>query len=142
MKRILIAAGVLSLLGGSAALAQPTPRERHEERVIRHDERVIRHDRRVINRAERDRFYYHGAPFARFRGPAYVHPRGFAYRSWARGQYLPRAYFAAPYYLDNWAAYRLGRPLAGFRYVRVGPDVLLVNVRTGLISEVIPGVFY
>jgi Ni/Co efflux regulator RcnB len=35
----------------------------------------------------------------------------------------------------------VGRPPKGYRWVRYGPDLLLVNVRTGRISDVIYGAF-
>ena len=159
MKRLIIAAAALSLLGGTAALAQDHDRDHDRDRREEHqDRREIQRDvRRDVGRAlgDRDhdgipnaldrnpnRFNYHGQFVNRFRGPAYVYPRGFGYRTWAHGQYLPRAYFAAPYYADNWTYYRLGPPPIGFRYIRVGPDILLVNLRTGFISETIPGVFF
>ena len=157
MKRLVIAVSLLSMVGATAALAQDREErreDRHEvqrevhrdvQRDVRRDEqRDVRRDvnRDVARDFGRDRFVYHGAPINRYRGPAFFYPRGFGYRVWGRGQYLPRAYFAAPYYLDNWSYYRLGPPPIGYRYIRVGPDVLLVNLRTGLIAETIPGMFY
>jgi len=98
----------------------------------------------IPNRFDRrdNRFYYGGRYYDRFRGPAYVYPRGYAYRPWARGQYLPRSYFASPYYIDNWRVYGLRPPPPGYRYVRVGNDVVLAAIAGGLIAEVINGLFY
>ena len=156
MKKLVLFASLLSLASAGAAMAQPGDHDRRDDR--REDRQDHRDVRREVDRAVRrdvnrdfgrgeirrgdERFVYRGQPYARFRGPGYAYPRGFAYRPWARGQFLPRAFFGAPYYVDNWSYYRLGPPLPGFRYIRVGPDILLVNVRTGLISETVPGVFY
>jgi Ni/Co efflux regulator RcnB len=137
MKTLVIAAAILSLAGGGAALAQPHGHDRHENRQ---DHRA---DRRDFHRGpDRDRFSYRGRFHSRFRGPVFHYPRGFAYRSWSRGQLLPRVFLSSPYFLNNWTYYNLGPPPRGYRYIRVGPDVLLVNIRTGRISETIPGVFY
>lgn len=98
----------------------------------------------IPNRFDRrdNRFQYGGRYYDRYRGPAYVYPRGYSYRPWARGQYLPRGYFASPYYIDNWRAYGLRPPPPGYRYVRVGNDVVLAAIAGGLIAEVINGLFY
>ena len=112
MKRVIIAAAILSIVGGTAASAQPY-RDRDRDGVPN------RYDRRD------NRYSYGGRYYDRYRGSPYAYPRGYTYRSWARGQYLPRAYFASPYYIDNWAAYRLRPPPRGYRYVRVGNDIVL-----------------
>ncbi len=44
MKRLLIAATALSLVAGSAAMAQPYHNDRHDSRNERHDNRYDRHD--------------------------------------------------------------------------------------------------
>ncbi|HTK34169.1 MAG TPA: RcnB family protein [Caulobacteraceae bacterium] len=148
MKRFIVAVAVLSTLGATAASAQPYDRD-HDRQDRREAQRDARpngdRDRDGIpNRydAQPNRYNYGGRYYDRFRGPAYRYPRGLTYRSWARGQTLPRAYFAPPYYIDNWTAYRLGPPPRGYRYVRVGNDIVLAAIATGLIANVINGVFY
>jgi len=76
------------------------------------------------------------------RGPAFRYPPGFAYRSWTMGAILPRIFLGAPYYYDDYAPLGLGPPPAGYRWVRYGPDLLLVNVFSGRIADVVDGVFY
>lgn len=155
MKRLIIAAAALSLLGASAAAAQPRPYgDRDRDGVPnRYDARPNnpnngpRGDRDrdgIPNRYDRNdnRYSYGGRQYDRYRGPAYNYPRGYNYRPWARGQVLPRGYFASPYYIDNYSAYRLRPPPRGYRYVRVGNDVVLAAIAGGLIAEVINGVFY
>ena len=175
MKRLLIAATVLSLIGAGAASAQPRPYgDRDRDGVPNAYDRDrdgdgVRNDRDrnpngpnhggynggyrnggdrdrdgIPNRYDRrdNRYSYGGRYYDRYRGPAYYYPRGYSYRTWGRGQRLPGAYFASPYYVDNWAAYRLRPPPRGYRYVRVGNDVVLAAIAGGLIAEVINGVFY
>jgi Ni/Co efflux regulator RcnB len=75
-------------------------------------------------------------------GPSFRYPSGFGYRRWATGAILPPIFLSAPYYYDSYAPLGLGPPPAGYRWVRYGPDLLLVNVVTGRIADVVDGVFY
>jgi len=74
----------------------------------------------------------HGRPFH--------YPPGYRYRRWTIGLLLPRLFLAAPYYYDD--VWGLGVPPPGCRWVRYGPDLLLVDVRSGRIRDVIYGAFY
>jgi Ni/Co efflux regulator RcnB len=76
------------------------------------------------------------------RGPVFRYPPGFAYRRWAAGATLPPLFLSSPYFYDNYAPLGLGPPPAGYRWVRYGPDLLLVNVVTGRIADVVDGAFY
>jgi Ni/Co efflux regulator RcnB len=166
MKRLIIAVAALSLLGGTVAQAQPRydrdrdgipnryDRDRDNDGIRnRNDPRPnnprngVRNDRDrdgIPNRYDRrdNRYSYGGHYYNRFRGSAYYHPRGYSYRRWIRGQRLPRAYFASPYYIDNWSYYHLAAPPRGYRYVRVGNDIVLAAIAGGLISSVIANAFY
>jgi Ni/Co efflux regulator RcnB len=75
-------------------------------------------------------------------GPAFHYPPGFGYRRWSTGLILPPIFLASPYYYDGYAPLGLGPPPPGYRWVRYGPDLLLVNVATGRIADVVDGVFY
>jgi Ni/Co efflux regulator RcnB len=70
------------------------------------------------------------------------YPRGYSYRSWSIGSLLPRVFLGSIYYFDGYSAFGVGTPPRGFRWVRYGPDLLLVNVRTGRIARVVRGAFY
>ena len=74
--------------------------------------------------------------------PVFHYPHGWAYRRWAIGVVLPRLFLSNSYYFDNYADLDLGPPPYGYRWVRYGPDLLMVNVRTGRIADVIYGAFY
>jgi Ni/Co efflux regulator RcnB len=76
------------------------------------------------------------------RGPVFRYPPGFAYRSWITGAILPPVFLSDAYYYNNYGALGLGPPPAGYRWVRYGPDLLLVNVVTGRIADVVDGAFY
>jgi len=76
------------------------------------------------------------------RGPAFYYPRGYAYRRWAVGALLPGIFLGANYFFDDWRGLGIDRPPPGRRWVRYGPDLVLVDMRTRRIEDVIPDVFY
>jgi Ni/Co efflux regulator RcnB len=70
------------------------------------------------------------------------YPPGFAYRRWIVGQSLPQLLFGSAYYFTDHALLGLDSPPYGYQWVRFGPDVMLVNIRTGEILDVIHNAFY
>ena len=80
--------------------------------------------------------------FHRYRAPRFSYPRGWGYRRWQTGGILPRIFLSNSYYWSNWSALGLGSPPPGYVWVRYGPDLLLVNRRTGRIADAIYGAFY
>lgn len=76
----------------------------------------------------------HGRPFH--------YPAGYRYRRWSVGLVLPRLFLAAPYYYDDYWGLGVGAPPPFCRWVRYGPDLLLVDVRSGRIRDVLYGAFY
>jgi Ni/Co efflux regulator RcnB len=86
--------------------------------------------------------YQHNFQAARsFRIGPYHRPYGFVARQWTYGETLPRPYWAAQYILADYWLFALEVPPAGFEWVRVGADALLVNIETGEILQVEYGVF-
>jgi Ni/Co efflux regulator RcnB len=88
------------------------------------------------------RFLSEGRWHQGIHGPAFHYPPGFGYRRWSTGLILPPIFLTPPYYFDAYAPLGLGPPPAGYRWVRYGPDLLLVNIFTGRIADVVDGVFY
>lgn len=86
--------------------------------------------------------YRHNFQAARtYRIGPYHPPRGWAYRSWAYGQILPRAYWGSQYILGDYWLFGLEVPPVGFEWIRSGPDALLIDTRTGEILQVEYSVF-
>lgn len=54
-------------------------------------------------------------------------------RKWAAGQPLPQS--AIRFDLPHALVARLGKPPAGYRYLRVGGDILLVSNKTKLVAD-------
>jgi Ni/Co efflux regulator RcnB len=81
----------------------------------------------------RERWYYGPPPVAYYDDP-YFRPD---YRSWRRGDRLPR-YYRDHYHSVDWRYHRLRPPPRGYHYVRDDRgDYLLVGIATGIILGVI-----
>ena len=87
-------------------------------------------------------FTYHGRPFNRTHASPFIYPGGWGYRRWGAGMILPGLFLAPAYYYADWAALGLPPPQPGFQWVRYGPDLLLVNVESGQVVDVVYGAFY
>ncbi|WP_278393975.1 RcnB family protein [Sphingobium yanoikuyae] len=80
--------------------------------------------------------------FRPIHGPAYRYPRGYSYRRWTVGLFLPAIFFSTAYYYDDYWRMGLGAPPYGYRWIRYGPDMLLVEVRSRRVVDVVYGAFY
>jgi Ni/Co efflux regulator RcnB len=87
-------------------------------------------------------FSWRGRNFNRYHAPAFRYPRGYSYRRWASGALLPALFLSSLYYFDDWRMLGIGAPPPGRRWVRYGPDLLLVNIRTRRVEDVIYDAFY
>ena len=79
---------------------------------------------------------------ARYRGQGYVHPRGQGYRAWDVGNRVPPAYFNNRYLIGNPGYYRLPPAFPGTRWVRVGVDALLIDLRAGVVVRAVRGLYW
>ena len=84
----------------------------------------------------------HGWRGGRFRAPSYRYPSGFGYRRWAFGAYLPGVFLSSSYFIGSYWTYGLPAPPAGYHWIRVGPDALLVRYGDGYVLDAAYGVFY
>ncbi|MDH4385494.1 MAG: RcnB family protein [Caulobacter sp.] len=132
MKSFIASAIALTLLGTtgvSAASADP----RGPVAEARQDLREARQDRRQENQWER-------RAAKRYKAGRYMAPKGYYARRWAKGQKLPLAYRNRVYVVDH-RNYGLRYPPRGYHYVRVGNDVVLTAIATGLIASVVFDLF-
>ena len=102
---------------------------------------TVRTNARVQTRTQR-RAGYHPAHVRRVHATTYRYPRGYSYRRWNTGSILPRIFRSRAYYYTNWYALGFGPPPPGYAWVRYGPDLLLVNIYTGRVRDVVYSVFY
>ena len=109
--------------------------DRRDWRNDRRDYRYVRHNDRRWN----GNYWY---PQYRYRAPVrYVYPRGYRAYQWRVGHRLPSSYYHYDYYVD-YNAYRLPPPPYGYHWVRVDRDVVLVSIATGLIRDILYGLYY
>jgi len=88
-----------------------------------------------------NQFWHRGQYYGRIPGPAYAYPPGWHYRQWMIGARLPPVFLAPTYFFQGWAALGLEAPVPGYAWVRFGPDLLLVNLSTNEVEDVVYGVF-
>jgi Ni/Co efflux regulator RcnB len=88
-----------------------------------------RHDRRDYARYR----YHYGV---------YHAPRGYYHRIWHRGDRLPRGWYGSSYVVYDWRPYRLYAPPYGYHWVRVGNDVVLTALATGIVLDVLYDIWY
>ena len=134
---------------GPAAADVVVKDTRHHGVVVRHTAHpvVVRHSvhPNVVMRHEPPgrpgHFYHRGNWVVRVHGPAFRYPHGWHYRVWRIGMVLPPLFLAPDYYYEDYAPLGLQPPPPGYRWVRYGDDLLLVNLRTGSVEDVVYGVF-
>jgi len=88
-----------------------------------------------------NQFWHRGQYYGRIPGPRFAYPPGWRYRQWGIGARLPPLFLAPNYYFQGWAALGLEAPVPGYAWVRFGPDLLLVNLTTHEVEDVVYGVF-
>jgi len=78
----------------------------------------------------------------RFQFGSYRAPYGYHNQVWHRGDHLPRSYYSSSYIVYDWQPYRLYAPPYGYHWVRVGNDVLLTALATGVVLDVLYDIWY
>jgi len=122
MKRLLTGALALSLLTGTAAMAQPYNHDDHgrydqSRHNDRDDNRGYGHDKRGYGHDNRG--YGHG-------------------HRWARGQRMPSSWYQDRNHYVDYRSHHLRAPPRGYRWVRTDDNnFALVALTTGLIASII-----
>jgi Ni/Co efflux regulator RcnB len=122
MKRLLTAALALTLLTGTAAMAQPDHHDDHGGYGQQGRDDRGGHDNRGYDRSRE------------------VHQRNDDRRAehrWARGERLPSNYYQSRTYYVDYRSHHLRRPPSGYQWVRVDNNYALVALTTGLIASII-----
>lgn len=118
-------------------------RVRANRQILRRDRHVLRADRRALHAGQMatrvDRRAARAERNARRTHVAYVAPyRRWSYRPVSVGYRLRPAYYGPRYYITNYSAYDLQAPRNRWlRWIRYGDDLLLVNIRTGRVLDVV-----
>ena len=120
---MITALAATTLSGATIAEAKHHGRSYVEVRHDRGDRRWDRHHRRGYS--------------------IYVAPRrDWRYRRVNVGYRLGPEFYGSRYYISDYGLYGLRPPGRHVRWIRYGDDLLLVNVRTGRVVQVLPGRYY
>lgn len=143
MKRMLALSTALAVLVplASAHAATVVKEKRNGHVVVKH---VDGHPGAVMVRPMERRphqFWHRGGWAVRIHGPVFRYPHGYGRRHWAVGAILPALFLANEYYYDDYAGAGLQAPPPGYRWVRYGDDLLLVNIRTGAVEDTVEDAF-
>jgi Ni/Co efflux regulator RcnB len=147
MKRLLVAALAASTLMGTVAMADSHKHDHSRDDRSWNDRHDNHHDSDRDNRHGDDRNdrhdrYHDHRHDGRYKVVRYSAPHGYRHSAWYRGARLPAAYYAPRYVVHNYGSYRLRPPPRGYHWVRVDNDVVLAAVTTGVVMQVINGIFY
>ena len=93
-------------------------------------------------RYDEHRYPRHWRPSHRYRGSFYRPPIGFYFNVWSYNDRLPWGWYTPEYWIDDWWRYGLPMPPIGCEWVRVGRDVLLVDVFSGRVLQVVHNLFW
>lgn len=132
MKRAIAAALALSLLGGTAAMAQPAQYQRDYQGQYQQGYQGERYDDR-----RGDRYGYRYDDRRDDRRSSYGQQRRHGGHAWRRGERLPSHYRSSSYYVNDYGRYGLRAPPRGHRWVRADNDYVLAAIATGLIVQVL-----
>ena len=112
---------------------------RRDVRDFREDRRDWRDDRRDWRNDRRTDWRWSGD---RYRERWHGYPRGFAYRPYGVGVALPRAYWGDRYWIARPDYFRLPPAWRGTRWVRVGPDALLIRLADGFVVRAVRSLYW
>jgi Ni/Co efflux regulator RcnB len=147
MKKLILLAAIAAIAVPGAAQAQRHDQARHNQQVARQDRRTVRANRQVVRsdrntvRANRRvaRADRNVARASRNVRTAYVAPvRNWSYRPVSVGYRLQPSFYGSRYYINDYSMYHLQAPHSRWlRWIRYGNDLLLVNIRTGRVMNVV-----
>jgi Ni/Co efflux regulator RcnB len=86
-------------------------------------------------------YFVHGRRFEPLRAERYAWPHGYNYHRYAVGYRLPPTFIVQQYYITDYETYGVDSPPPDFQWIRYGPDLLLIDVNSGQVSNAVYGVF-
>jgi Ni/Co efflux regulator RcnB len=118
-----------------------------DRRDIREERRDVRDARRELREDLRDRHWGRNDWRDYRRGNGDIYRRGhwrapFAYRVFRPGLHIAPSYYGSRYYIADPWRYRLPLARPGLRWIRHYDDALLVDVRRGIVIDVIRNFYW
>jgi Ni/Co efflux regulator RcnB len=87
------------------------------------------------------RYVFHGRDYARVRVQPYRYPPNFNYRRWSRGDTFRDWRLFTDYAITDYLVLGFTPPSYGQRWVRYGPDAVLIDIGTGAVLDTVYGVY-
>ena len=140
MKRVLCAIAALALAVPTFAIAKDNKGRDHDNgrgRGPSEKAEILR-----VPPGHVRTFTYQGKARPAIAASAFRYPSGYNYVRWNVGGRLPAVFIAAPYFFSDYGPLGLSGPPPGHRWVRYGPDLLLVDLRSGRVNDAAYNVFY
>ena len=139
MRKYLLLSAMAAMVVPGAAVAQQH-NWHHDRHNVRQDRREVRQDRRELRRdrqnTRQDRRDVRRD--VRRNHVAYVAPyRHWTYRPVTVGYRLQPSFYGSRYYVSDYSMYNLRAPSRWQQWIRYGDDLLLVNIRTGRVLQVV-----
>lgn len=85
---------------------------------------------------------YRSSNWSIFSGGMYYDPFGYSYRRYGYGYRMYPAYYSSRYWISDPFMYRLPPVYGPYRWVRYWDDAMLVDIRTGMVVDVIRDFFW
>lgn len=155
MRKLVILGLMAATVVPSVASAQSAREVRDSRREVRQEQRdvnrairngapgyVVREEQRDVRDAREDWRDYRNSHRDVYRRPAYVGPRGYAYRPVNVGYRFAPSYYGRNYWINDWNRYRLNAPGRNQRWIRYGNDAALINSLTGVVIAINRGFFW
>lgn len=166
MRRILLAALAATVALPTVVSAQSAHDTRYDQRDVRRDDRrddrrdgqkpaawqqqgqkpqqpPQRHSQASKPQPPREEWREHRQAHRKlYQRAPYAPPKGYRYKPVKAGAKLDHVLYARPYWVRDYATYRLPKVSKNQNYVRYGNDVLLVNTRTGRVLRVYENFFW
>jgi Ni/Co efflux regulator RcnB len=152
MRKFILLAAMAATIVPTAAIAQRTDTTTRDRSQARNDQRTAQANRQTARGGQRTTRANsqvarsnqqavrsnQRAPAQRARS-AYVAPvRNWSYRPVTVGYQLQPSFYGSRYYISDYGAYHLQAPRYRYlQWIRYGNDLLLVNIRTGRVLQVV-----
>jgi Ni/Co efflux regulator RcnB len=152
MRKFILLAAMAATIVPTAAIAQRTDTPTRDRAQARGDQRTAQANRQTARGGQRaDRANSQAARsnqqavrsnqrgMAQRARSAYVAPvRNWSYRPVTVGYQLQPSFYGSRYYISDYGAYHLQAPRNRYlQWIRYGNDLLLVNIRTGRVLQVV-----
>ena len=139
MRKFILLAAMAATIVPTAAIAQRTDTTTRDRAQARQGQPAGRANQQAVRANQRVAVNQNQPATTQRTRSAYVAPvRNWSYRPVTVGYQLQPSFYGSRYYISDYGAYHLQAPHGRWlRWIRYGNDLLLVNIRTGRVLQVV-----